>query len=150
MGMTGVVPEPNHPDPDLTLVGAEHVARYEETGGLIGHDWNATSCLILHAVGRRSGRLIKRALIYGRSGPAFVVVGSKAGAPSHPQWFLNLMAAPDVVVQVRDELIAVRARMATGDERARLWELMIGEFPNYDDYQRRTDREIPVVVLDRR
>lgn len=142
--------EATYPEPDLTLVGAEHVACYEATGGRVGHDWNDTQCLIAHTIGRRSGRLIKRALIYAPWGDAFVVVGSKAGAHTHPEWYRNITAVPDIVVQVRDELIPVRARTATGAERAELWALMTREFANYEQYQHRTEREIPVVVLDRR
>jgi deazaflavin-dependent oxidoreductase (nitroreductase family) len=139
-----------YPEPDLSLVGAEHVARYEATGGQVGHDWNNTQCLILHVVGRRTGRVIKRALIYGPYGDAFVVVASKGGAPTHPEWYRNLVARPNVVAQVWDELIPVRARTTSGSERVTLWQWMITEFPNYDEYHRRTEREIPVVVLERR
>jgi deazaflavin-dependent oxidoreductase (nitroreductase family) len=138
------------PEPDLSLVGAEHVALYEATGGEVGHDWNGITCLILHATGRTTGRLVKRALIYGASGGDFIVVASKAGAPSDPSWYLNLLATPDAVVQVRAELIPVRARTASGAERAALWAVMIALFPNYEQYQRRTERVIPVVVLERR
>ena len=120
-----------YPEPDLRLVGAEHVAQYEATGGRIGHDWNDTQCLIAHTIGRRSGHVIKRALIYAPRGDAFVVVGSKGGADTHPEWYRNMCAVPDIVVQVRDELVAVHARTATGAERAELWTLMTREFPNY-------------------
>ena len=139
-----------YPEPDLTLVGAEHVAQYEATGGRVGHDWNNTQSLIAHTIGRRTGRLIKRALIYAPWRDAFVVVGSKSGVDTHPEWYRNMRAVPDIVVQVWDELIPVRARTATGAERAELWTLMTREFPNYEQYQQRTEREIPVVVLERR
>ena len=136
--------------PDLSLVGAEHVARYEETGGEVGHHWNGMTCLVLHVTGRRTGQVRKRALIYAARGDDFVIVGSKAGAPDHPQWYLNLVAVPDVTVQVGPELLPVHARTATGTERTELWTLMTAVFPNYAAYQRRTEREIPVVVLERR
>ena len=135
---------------DLTLVGADHIRQYEETGGVIGHDWNHTSCLILHAIGRNTGRTIKKALIYAPYEDAFVIVGSLSGSPKHPNWYLNLVAHPDARVQVWDAIHDVRARTSTGTERERLWKLVCDEFPPYADYQQKTDREIPVVVLDRR
>ena len=92
----------------------------------------------------------KQALIYGSDDGAFVVVASKAGAATHPDWYLNLMAHPETSLHVVDQHVEVRARTASGSERRRLWELMTNEFPNYDQYQRRTDREIPVVVLEPR
>ena len=140
----------SYPEPDLRLVGAEHIAQYEATGGRVGHDWINTQCLIARTIGRRSGRLIKRALIYAPLGDAFVVVGSKAGADTNPEWYRNMCAVPDIVVQVRNELIPVRARTSVGAERAELWARMTREFPNYQRYQELTDREIPVVVLERR
>ena len=133
--------------PDFSLFGAEHVRRYEETGGAVGHDWNNTSILILHTKGRRSGELRKFPLIYGRSGNDYIVVASKGGHPSHPGWYLNLQANPDVTVQVHDQIVPVRARTATGEERTELWQVMLKEWKYYDRYQEKTEREIPVVVL---
>lgn len=134
---------------DLTLVGDEHIRRYEETGGQIGHDWNHTSCLILHATGRVTGRTIKKALIYAPYDDAFVIVGSLAGSPKHPNWYLNLIAHPEARAQVWNVVHDVRARTSTGPERENLWKLVCTEFPSYSHYQQQTDRQIPVVVLDR-
>ena len=133
--------------PDFSLFGDEHIRQYEETGGAVGHDWNDTSILILRTRGRRTGELRKFPLIYGRSGDDYVIVASKGGDPKHPGWYLNLEADPEVTVQVHDQIIPVRARTASGEERSRLWEIMVREWKYYDRYQEKTDREIPVVVL---
>jgi deazaflavin-dependent oxidoreductase (nitroreductase family) len=133
--------------PDLGLVGDEHVARYRETGGEVGYVWNGVSTLLLTTVGRRTRRPRTSALIFGRDGDDYVVVASMGGAPKHPQWYLNLGADPVAEVQVRTQTERVRARTAAGDERARLWTLMTRVWPNYDVYQARTERRIPVVVL---
>jgi deazaflavin-dependent oxidoreductase (nitroreductase family) len=133
--------------PDYSLFGDEHVRQYEATGGKIGHDWNNTSVLVLHAIGRKSGDTRKVPLIYGRDGNDFIIVASKGGAPEHPGWYKNLVAHPDVKIQVRDKVIAVRARTATPAEKKRLWPIMTAEWPGYDDYQAGTKRDIPVVIL---
>lgn len=132
------------------LFGDEHVKKYRETNGEVGHDWNNTQALILTTKGRRSGEPRDKALIYGMSGDNPVVVASKGGAPTNPAWFLNLTDDPDVEVQVRGDRFSARARTATGDERTQLWAEMLKHWPQYDEYQTKTDREIPVVVLERR
>jgi deazaflavin-dependent oxidoreductase (nitroreductase family) len=127
----------------------KHIQRYLATGGADGHEWQpGVPTLLLTTRGRRSGQLRRTALIYGRAGDAYVVVASQGGDPRHPAWYLNLEADPDVHVQVRADEFDARARTATGEERARLWREMARIWPAYDDYQGRTDREIPVVVLD--
>ena len=133
------------------LHGEEHVRSYRETGGEVGHDWmKGTSTLLLTTKGRKSGESRTTPLIYGRAGDDFVVVASKGGADEPPAWYLNLSEEPNVEVQVRDDRFPARARDATPEEKPELWERMVGEWPDYDAYQRRTDREIPVVVLQRR
>jgi deazaflavin-dependent oxidoreductase (nitroreductase family) len=133
--------------PDYSLFGDEHVRKYEETGGAIGHDWNGTSCLILHARGRRSGAVHKVPLIYGRDGADYVIVASKGGAPEHPGWYKNLVAHPDVAIQVRDRIIPVTARTGTAADKQRVWPTMVKAWPGYDEYQAGTTRDIPVVLL---
>ena len=140
---------PDYVKPDLSLVGPEHVRRYRETDGEVGHDWNGASCLILTTRGRRSGEPRPQALIYGRDGESYVVVASKGGAPTHPAWYGNLVAEPRVEVQVRADRFKAIARSAEGAERERLWKLMTSVWPNYDQYAARTGRRIPVVVLER-
>ena len=134
---------------DLSLFGDEHVRRYLETDGEVGHDWNGVSTLVLTTTGRTTGQPRRSAMIYRQDGDNYVVIASQGGAPAHPNWYLNLSAAPDVVVQVRGDRFAARARTAEGEERARLWSLMTSIWPRFDAYQARTDREIPVVVLER-
>jgi len=133
--------------PDYSLFGDEHVHRYEATGGKVGHDWNGTSVLILHPTGRQHGETRKNPLIYGRDGEDYVVVASKGGAPDNPGWYRNLLAHPDVAIQVRGDLIPVRARTGTAEDKKRVWPIMTAEWPDYDTYQAGTKRDIPVVLL---
>jgi deazaflavin-dependent oxidoreductase (nitroreductase family) len=134
---------------DEMLFGQKHVDRYRATGGQEGHEWQGTRCLILTTTGRRSGQRRDAPLVYGKRGEDYVVVASKGGAPEHPAWYVNLKAEPRVEVQVLDEVFEATARDARPDERAELWQLMLKEWPPYDEYQQKTDREIPVVVLER-
>ena len=128
----------------------EHIQRYVDTGGEDGHEWRpGVPTLLLTTRGRKSGVLRRTALIYGRDADAYLVVASQGGSPRHPAWYLNLVAEPQVHVQVGSEGFDARARPATAEERARLWPEMTRIWPAYDDYQRKTDREIPVVVLTR-
>jgi deazaflavin-dependent oxidoreductase (nitroreductase family) len=133
--------------PDYSLFGDEHVRQYEATAGRVGHDWNGTSVLILHTRGRKTGAIRKFPLIYGRDGADYVVVASKGGAPDHPGWYKNLLAHPDAKVQVWGEVIAVTARTGTAEDKRRVWPLMTAQWPDYDEYQRKTTRDIPVVLL---
>lgn len=133
--------------PDFSLFGDEHVRRYEATSGKVGHDWNGTSCLILHTTGRKSGATRKFPLIYGRDGDDYVIVASKGGASEHPGWYLNLLAHPDAAIQVWDKVIPVTARTGTSTDKARVWPAMTAQWPDYDGYQKKTPREIPVVLL---
>ncbi|HUZ28106.1 MAG TPA: nitroreductase family deazaflavin-dependent oxidoreductase [Solirubrobacteraceae bacterium] len=142
---------PHDPNPfEDNLFGAEHVRVYRETGGEQGHEWRGTTILLLSTTGRESGAERTTPLIYRDDGDRWVVVASKGGAPDHPDWYKNLRANPNITIQVKAEQIPVRAGTAEGDERTRLWQRMAEVWPAYDDYQRGTDREIPVVVLERR
>ena len=132
------------------LFGEKHVQRYRETNGEVGHIWKrGAKTLLLTTTGRRSGMPTTTPLIYEEDGDAYVIVASKGGATNNPGWYRNLAKDPFVEVQVKDDSFPARARTATGAERERLWKLMTLQWPDYDAYQRRTDREIPVVVLDR-
>lgn len=131
------------------LFGDEHVKRYEETDGAEGHEWQGTTSLILTTRGRRSGEPRKAALIYQPSGDDVLVVASRGGAPQPPAWFLNLSAEPEVGVQVLGDRYTARARVATPEEKPEMWRKMTAVWPDYDEYQKKTDREIPVVVLER-
>jgi deazaflavin-dependent oxidoreductase (nitroreductase family) len=134
----------------MTLYGQEHVDRYVATDGEEGHDWQGTQTLILTTTGRRSGEPRVHPLIYGRHGDDYLVVASKGGAPEHPAWYLNLQANPDVEIQVKGDKMPAHARTATSEERAELWPIMTKEWSDYDNYQQKTDREIPIVVLEPR
>lgn len=136
--------------PDYSLFGAEHVRQYEATGGKVGHRWNDTTCLILRTIGRKSGEVRKFPLIYGRDGEDYVIVASKGGAPEHPGWYQNLLAQPDVEIQVLDQVIPVRARTGSTQDKARVWPIMTAQWPQYDEYQAKTERSIPVVLLRKR
>ena len=131
------------------LFGREHVSRYVETDGRDGHDWNGVQTLILTTTGRRSGQRRSTPLIYGTHGDDYLVVASKGGSDAPPAWYLNLQADPEVEVQVRADKFTARARTATADEKPALWRQMTAIWPDYDNYQRKTEREIPVVVLER-
>jgi deazaflavin-dependent oxidoreductase (nitroreductase family) len=134
----------------MPLFGQEHVRRYIETDGGEGHDWEGTKTLLLTTTGRKSGEQRTHPLIYGSHGDDYVVVASKGGNPQHPAWYLNLDANPEVEVQVGGDRFPATARTATAEEKPELWELMVKEWPAYDSYQTKPDREIPVVVLSRR
>jgi deazaflavin-dependent oxidoreductase (nitroreductase family) len=129
---------------------AQHIKQYEQSDGTRGHLWRGAPTLLLTTKGRHSGVWHRTALIYGRSGDDIIVVASKGGAPEHPQWYRNLKVNPHVKVQVQADRFDADATTATGEERARLWALMTKVWPDYDAYQTRTSREIPVVVLRRR
>jgi deazaflavin-dependent oxidoreductase (nitroreductase family) len=131
------------------LFGEEHVRRYRETDGEEGHDWMGTTALILTTKGRKTGEPRPTPLIYQPHGDAYLVVASKGGADDPPAWFLNLEADPEVEVQVRGDRFRARARTAAPDEKPELWQKMTAVWPAYDDYQQKTEREIPVVVLER-
>jgi deazaflavin-dependent oxidoreductase (nitroreductase family) len=131
------------------LFGRRHVERYEATDGAEGHDWQGTTTLILTTRGRRSGEQRRTPLIYQRHGDDVLVVASNGGAPAPPAWFLNIEADPEVGVQVRGDRYRARARVATRSEKPEMWKTMTATWPAYDDYQSKTDREIPVVVLER-
>jgi deazaflavin-dependent oxidoreductase (nitroreductase family) len=127
----------------------DHLKRYRATDGADGHLWNGVTCLLLTTTGRKSGAALTLPLIYGRDGERAVIVASRGGAPDHPAWYKNLAAQPRVNVQIEAQKFEATARTVTGAERARLWALMAKIWPAYDEYQAKTTREIPVVVLER-
>jgi len=149
--MAAYVVDPSRPDWQ-----AEHLRRYLATDGADGYyvDFRRvggpelTPTLILTTRGRRSGQPQSLPLIFGEYGKDYVIIASKGGAPAHPAWYLNLVAHPEVGLQIREKRLRARARVAEGEERARLWKSMNAIYPPYDRYQQRTAREIPVVVLE--
>ena len=132
------------------LFGEAHVRRYRETDGEVGYIWRRGSkILLLTTTGRTSGEQRTTPLIYEDAGDRLVIVASKGGSPEDPGWYRNLVKDPQVELQVKGDVFPAHARTATGDEREQLWELAARQWPDYDAYQQKTDREIPVVVLER-
>lgn len=127
----------------------DHLRRYRETNGADGHIWRGVPTLLLTTTGRKSQQPQQLPLIYGQDGTRYVIVASKGGAPEHPGWYQNLVANPSVELQVAADKFRARARTTESGERERLWKLMTKLWPAYDEYQAKTRREIPVVVLER-
>ncbi|HEX6684618.1 MAG TPA: nitroreductase family deazaflavin-dependent oxidoreductase [Candidatus Limnocylindrales bacterium] len=127
---------------------ASHIKDYVETDGRKGHGWHGVQTLLLTTRGRRSGKLRRTALIYGKDGDAFVVVGSNGGDDKHPLWYLNVRSDDAVTIQVGDRVVEARAREAEGEERERLWRMMAQMFPTYEQFRTKTGRRIPVVVIE--
>jgi deazaflavin-dependent oxidoreductase (nitroreductase family) len=133
----------------------DHIERYIATDGADGYLWDASlgggkglvPTLLLTTTGRKSGNALTLPLIFGRSGASYVVVASKGGAPTHPAWYLNLQANPEVRVQVKGDKFTAHAHTADAAERAALWPKMVAVYGPYEQYQTKTDRQIPVVVL---
>ena len=128
---------------------SDHIRRYVETDGADGHIWNGVPTLLLTTKGRKSGQPRRTALIYAQDGDDVLIVASKGGAPEHPLWYTNLEADPQVEVQVGADRYAATAHTASEDEKARLWPKAVAVWPAYEEYQTKTDRPIPVVVLSR-
>lgn len=127
---------------------AGHIRQYVQSGGTEGHEWQpGVPTLLLTTRGKKSGKARRTALIYGRDGDDYVVMASYGGAPAHPDWYLNLDADPEVVIQVGEEVMPGLARTAGPEDRDRLWAVMTAIWPDYDDYAKKTEREIPLVVV---
>jgi deazaflavin-dependent oxidoreductase (nitroreductase family) len=148
--------DPNGPK-ELPVWIKNHLDRYIATNGEDGYLWDASlgggkgmvPTLLLTTTGRKSGRELTLPLIFGRSGEDYMVVASKGGAPQHPSWYLNLSDNPTVKVQVKGDKFTARAHTANAQERAALWPKMVEIYGPYADYQKKTDRQIPIVVLQR-
>ncbi len=137
--------------PVLRRLMGVHTIVYRATNGLVGHRIpGGPSMLLLDHVGAKSGTRRTSPLLYVEDGDDLVLVASKGGYPRNPAWFHNLKANPDTTVQVGSERRAVHARVAAPEERERLWEMAVATYPPYRDYQKRTEREIPLVILERR
>ena len=141
----------DHLWPVLRRLMKGHTAAYRVTGGRIGHRFpGAPPSLLLEHTGAKSNTRRTTPLTYLADGDDLVLVASKGGNPRNPAWFHNVRAHPDVTVQVGSERRPVRARVATPEERARLWPKVVEMYGGYAGYQRRTEREIPIVILERR
>ncbi|MEW2521228.1 nitroreductase family deazaflavin-dependent oxidoreductase [Actinacidiphila alni] len=128
---------------------ADQARLYEESDGTEGTDLNGSPCLLLDYQGRRSGDWLRTVLIYGRDGDDYLIVASKGGAPEHPLWYLSLQANPEVHVRVLGERFTARAETLSAQDKARVWPHLLDVYAPYADYQKKTDREIPVVRLSR-
>ena len=142
-------PVESSPGTDITLLGDEHVRVYRETNGETGHIWNGVTALLMTMTGRKSGEKRTIPIIYTQVGDKYVIIASKGGSATHPIWYLNVSADPNVEVQVKAEKFKARARTAESPEREELWAEAVKNWPNFDLYQSRTTRKIPVVVLER-
>jgi deazaflavin-dependent oxidoreductase (nitroreductase family) len=131
----------------LKLGSSVHAGVYRATGGKLFGRMGQSPILLLNTVGRKSGKKRATPLLYAVDGEDFVIIASKGGAPTHPAWYLNLMANPDATVEVEDRKVRVRAEEVDGEEKARLWQKMAELYPTYDDYQKKTKRQIPLLVL---
>ncbi|MEU9032407.1 nitroreductase family deazaflavin-dependent oxidoreductase [Streptomyces sp. NPDC048383] len=139
----------DHPsDPREGTWQSDHVKLYVGSGGAEGQYWNGTRTLLLTTLGRVSGKPVRTPLIYGEDGGRYLVVASKGGDDAHPLWYRNLTEHPEVRVQVGPKVVQGTSRTATPEERAVFWPIMVGHWPAYEEYQARTDREIPIVVIE--
>lgn len=126
-----------------------HIQEYVESEGQKGHRWRGLPTLLLTTRGRKSGKLRRTALIYGQDGENYLLVASNGGASHHPLWYLNLVENAEVELQVGSDRFNARARAATPEEKPRLWRLMAEIFPQYDTYQAKAGRDIPLVIVER-
>jgi deazaflavin-dependent oxidoreductase (nitroreductase family) len=131
----------------LKLGSGVHAGVYRATGGKLFGRMGKSPILLLNTVGRKTGRKRTTPLLYVMDGEDFVIIASKGGAATHPAWYLNLRANPDATVEIGDREVQVEAGVADPEEKARLWEKMVEMYPTYDDYQSKTEREIPLLVL---
>ncbi len=134
---------------------AKHIELYK-TDPEKAHMWDSGAAggtgplptLLLTTTGRKSGKPRALPLIYGKDGDSYVIIASKGGMPTHPVWYLNLEAKPECELMVGLKAVSARARIVDGEERTRIWKMMAEIYPPYLDYQKATEREIPVIVLD--
>jgi deazaflavin-dependent oxidoreductase (nitroreductase family) len=149
--MTNSTPTPGaRPGVDYSLMNEDHVAAYRETNGATGGTWNGTTAILVTSTGRKSGEKRTIAIIGKQVGENFVIIASKGGAPAHPVWYLNMLADPNVEFQFMADKWEGIARTAESPEREVLWEAACTQWPAFNDYQTRTERKIPVVVLEPR
>ncbi len=127
---------------------ADHVKRYLTSNGADGFEFEGAQCVILTTVGRKTDSLRRTPLIRVTDGDRYLLVASKGGAPTHPNWYHNLMHNPEVTIQDQHVVHQLQARTATPEEKAALWHLAVEQWPDYANYQARTDRDIPLVICE--
>jgi deazaflavin-dependent oxidoreductase (nitroreductase family) len=131
----------------MKLGSGAHAGVYRASGGKLFGRVGKSPILLLNTVGRKSGKKRTSPLLYVMDGEDFVIIASKGGAPTHPDWYLSLRANPEAAVEIGDREVRVRAEEADPEEKTRLWRKMVEMYPTYDDYQKKTQREIPLLVL---
>lgn len=129
---------------------AKIIEEFRANDGRVSGQFEGAPLLLLHSTGARSGAERVNPMMYQKVGDAYAVFASKAGAPTHPDWYHNLVAHPDATVEVGTETVTVRARVAEGEERSTIWEEQKRRYPGFADYEQKTSREIPVVILEPR
>lgn len=136
--------------PSTSQYAADHVALYLETNGAEGANFNGIDCVVLTTIGQRTGAIRRSPVVRVKDGDAYIVIGSRGGAPEHPQWYFNVLANPAVTIHDRDQVYELRARLATGTERETRWQVAVATYAPYAEYQARTTRQIPVFVCESR
>ena len=131
----------------LKLGSSAHAGVYRATGGKLFGRIGKSPILLLNTIGRKSGKKRTSPLLYVMDGEDFVVIASKGGAPTHPAWYLNLRSNPEATVEIGDREVQIKAQVVDREDKLRLWQKMVEIYPTYDDYQRKTEREIPLLVL---
>ena len=134
---------------DINDFNRQLIDEFRANNGKVGGPFERAPLVLLTTKGAKSGQLRTFPVVYTRDGDRIVVIASKGGAPNNPAWYHNLVANPEVTVELPGEKFVARASVATGDERARLWRVQADLMPNFDEYQQKTTREIPVVILER-
>jgi len=134
---------------DITLLGEEHVRQYRETDGEVGYMWNGATACLLTTKGRKSGEDRTIAIIFKQVGDRYAIIASKGGSPTHPHWYRNILADPQVKLQIKGEKFDGIARTAEGAEHDELWAASCDQWPNHNVYQSRTTRRIPIAVVER-
>ena len=130
----------------LKLGSGAHAGVYRATGGKLFGRMGKSPILLLNTVGRKSGKKRTSPLLYVMDGGNFVVIASKGGAATHPAWYLNLRTNPEATVEIGDREVQVEAEVADPEDKTRLWQKMVEMYPAYDDYQKKTEREIPLLI----
>ena len=134
--------------PSTWDTAADHVERYLATDGADGYEFHGATCVILTTRGRRTGAIRRSPIVRVCDGGRFLAVASMGGAPKHPMWYLNLQANPEVTIQDKGEVHNLVARTATAVEKEELWPIAVAEWPDYENYQKRTERDIPLVICE--
>ena len=135
--------------PDINAFNSNLIAEFRDNNGKVGGQFAGAPLLLLTHTGAKTGQSRTSPLVYTRDGDRLVIIASKGGSPKHPHWYLNILAQPQVTVELAGETFQGRAGVVQGEERARLFRAQADLMPNFDDYAAKTDREIPVVVIER-